>query len=149
MWHCPPAASSSRLPRCDGCETGLHYSRPCISSRVSVITGLLLTLDSFPSTNTQVLVLTPVPGMGLIPTRFRCSVAVPFISVAYTYVLGSLLAVLYLRLGSVRVDCVPSELAATFLSLRSIYLTPNPIAMKIVSLLSFVFYRVSSSLIPI
>jgi len=64
--------------------------------------------------------------MGLIPTRLRCSVAVPFISVAYTYVLGSLLVVFRLRLGCVRVDRVPSELAATFLSLRSIYLTPNP-----------------------
>ena len=53
-------------------------------SLVSVITGLLLTLDSFPSTNTGVLVLTPVPGMGLIPTRFQCSAVVSFISAAST-----------------------------------------------------------------
>ena len=64
--------------------------------------------------------------MGLIPTRFRCSPCVPFLSVASTYVVGSLLVVFQFRPGGVRADCVPSELAATFLSLRSIHLTPNP-----------------------
>jgi len=71
-----------------------------------------------------------VPGIRLIPTGFRCSVAVPFISVASTYVLCTLLAVFRLTLGCVRVDSVPSELAATFLSLRSIHLTPNPNSTK-------------------
>jgi len=104
----------------------MPLSRPCLLSLIPAPAVHLLTLDSFPSTITQVLVLTPVPGMRLIPARFRCSLAVPFISVAYTYVRGSLLVVFRLRLGCVRVGCVPSELAATFLSLRSIYLTPNP-----------------------
>ena len=105
----------------------MPLGRPCIPSRVSVITGRLLTLDSFPSTNTQVLVRASVPGMGLIPTRSRCSAVVSFISdVPACCAAVFLLAVLCLRLGCVRADCVPSELAATFLSLRSIYLTPNP-----------------------
>jgi len=65
--------------------------------------------------------------MGLILTRLRCSAVVSFISDVSGYCAGVfLLAVLYSRLGCVRVDCVLSELAAMFLSLRSIYLTPNP-----------------------
>jgi len=78
------------------------------------------------NTNTQVLVRPLVPGMGLIPTRFWYSAAVSLNSVASAYVVVSSLVVSCSRLGDVRVDCVPSELAATFLSLRSIYLTPNP-----------------------
>jgi len=66
------------------------------------------------------------PGIGLIYTPCYCTVVVTFISAASAYVVISLLVVLYYRHGGVRVDCVPSELAAMFLSLRSIYLTPNP-----------------------
>ena len=64
--------------------------------------------------------------MGLILTRFRSSAVVSFISVASAYVVVSSLVVSCFRLGGVRADCVPSELATTFLSLRSIHLTPNP-----------------------
>ena len=64
--------------------------------------------------------------MGLILTHFRRSAVVSFISVPSTYVVGSLLVVFRFILGCVHVDCVPNELAATFLSLRSIHLTPNP-----------------------
>jgi len=104
----------------------MPLSRPYLLSLVSVITGLLLTLDSFPSTNTQVLVPTPVPGMGLIPTRFPRSAVVSFISDVSACSAGVfLLVALCFRLGGVRSDCVPSELATIYLSRRSIYLTPN------------------------
>jgi len=105
----------------------MPLSRPYLLSLVSVITGLLLTLDSFPSTNTSVLVPAPVPGLGLILTRCHCCFVVSFIADVSAYCAAVfLLVVLCFRLGCVRVDCVPSELAATFLSLRSIHLTPNP-----------------------
>jgi len=68
-----------------------------------------------------------MPGRGFILTLFRCSAVVFFISdVSACCAAVFLLVVLCFRLGGVRADCVPSELAATFLSLRSIYLTPNP-----------------------
>jgi len=105
----------------------MPLSRPYLLSHVSTAVVLLLTLDSFPSTNTLVLLLTSEPGMGLILTRSRCSAVLSFISdVSACCAAVFLLAVLCHRLGCVRVDCVPSELAATFLSLRSIHLTPNP-----------------------
>jgi len=105
----------------------MPLSRPCLLSLVSIITGLLLTLDSFPCTNTQVLAPASAPGMGFILTRSRCSAVVSFIlDVSACWAAVFLLAVLCLRLRCVCADCVPSELAATFLSPRSIYLTPNP-----------------------
>ena len=105
----------------------MPLSRPCLLRLISAPAGLLLTLDSFSSTDTAVLALTPVPGMGPIHTRFRCSAVVSFISdVSACCAAIFLLVALCFRLGGVRADRVRSELAAMFLSLRSIYLTPNP-----------------------
>ena len=67
-----------------------------------------------------------MPGTGLILTHCRCPVVSSFISVAAAHVVVFSLVVSCSRLGCIRVDCVPSELAAIFLSLKLLYLTPHP-----------------------
>ena len=97
----------------------MPLSRPCLLSLVSAPAGLLLTLDSLLCTNTLVLVLASVPDVGLICIHHWCPAVVSFIAdVPATCAVFFLLVVLCFRLGGVRVACVPSELAATFLSLK-------------------------------
>jgi len=103
----------------------LWSSFPVGVSLISVASYHLVVVYSlvvFPSQSLQC----TGPGSRFGPLLYSVSRIHPLKSYPLSWASVFLLAVLCFRLGGVSVNPVPSKLAATFLCLRSIHLTPNP-----------------------